>query len=237
MLALEELNKRAGLKGAKAVGADLTINTVPAPLNLFMNIPWDDSGNVSFEAPKCKKNDYVRLKAERDVVVVMSSCPQDILAINNHEPTDAHFLVEGEEEQGPAVKRTQSTPKRRPPPRKISSSHATSTVGTETNAPTSKRPPPARKAVPQRRPNAAVPAKSTTSQAQGQAQPVPQMQPKQAAQHAKPPQKKPVPPTVAPQKNASAANDAGSTTPTAPAVEKKKPRKLNAKKPEAQSTG
>lgn len=37
VLALKELNERAGLKGAEGVGAEVTINSVPAPLNLFMS--------------------------------------------------------------------------------------------------------------------------------------------------------------------------------------------------------
>lgn len=218
MLALEELNKRAGLKGAKGVGADLTINSVPAPLNLFMNIPWDEAGDIDFAKPQCKKNDFVRLKAERDVVVVMSACPQDITDVNNKEPTDAHFIVEGEEDAAPAIKRTQQT-RKRPPPRKISSSHATSTQGTETGAPASQRPP-----APQR--------KTVAQKQQPTAAPTPAAKP--ASTHA--PKKKPVPPPVAPQKRAAnPTGGAGQAKPgpapaTAPATgEKKKPRKLNAK--------
>ncbi|GAB7347665.1 hypothetical protein MBLNU459_g4529t1 [Dothideomycetes sp. NU459] len=94
VLALKELNERAGLKGNKAIGADVTIHTVPAPLNLFMNIPWTDKGNVKFDEPKAKEGDYVRLRAERDVVVIMSACPQDVLDINAKEPKDGHFVVE-----------------------------------------------------------------------------------------------------------------------------------------------
>lgn len=225
VLALKELNERAGLKGPKAVGADVSINSVPPPLNLFMNIPWDDSGEISFDAPKCKKNDYVRFKAERDVVVVMSSCPQDILPINNNEPTDAHFLVEGEEDALPAIKRAQ--PKRRPPPRKISSSHATSTVGSETGVQSynNRVPPPSqRRAAPQKRTNAPVAANAQ-----------PQTKPAQAAQPAKsvpvPAKKKPPPQPVAPQKKPVDANagDDGSTTAVPAAPVKKKPRKLNPK--------
>ncbi|KAF2238287.1 hypothetical protein EV356DRAFT_573394 [Viridothelium virens] len=97
VFALQEFNQKIGLKGSRAVGADVTVNMVPAPLNLFMNIPWDDDGNVTFEAGKCKKGDYVRLRAERDVVVVMSSCPQDILDINGKKPQAGHFIVEDSE--------------------------------------------------------------------------------------------------------------------------------------------
>ncbi|RMZ73320.1 hypothetical protein GMOD_00007820 [Pyrenophora seminiperda CCB06] len=71
---------------------------VPDPFNLFMNIPITREGEgakrgVSFEEPKTKPGDYVVLEALRDVVVVMSACPQDILTINGKPPVDAHFQV------------------------------------------------------------------------------------------------------------------------------------------------
>lgn len=72
---------------------------VPDPLNLFMNIPVTEGEGpkrrVSFEPPLTKQGDYVAFKAERDVVVVMSSCPQDVLSINGGTPMDAHFEVIG----------------------------------------------------------------------------------------------------------------------------------------------
>lgn len=213
VLALKELNERAGLKGNKGVGADVTINSVPAPLNLFMNIPWDDQGDIGFHAPKSKKGDYVRLKAERDVVVVMSACPQDILDINNKKPTDAHFIVE-EEETKQAIKRTQV--RKRPPPRKISSSHATSTVGTEAGIAPTKKPVPQKKPVPAKKP---TPAAATSQPAA-----------KKPATATQPAKKKPVPKPVQPQKTGSTATVNGDA---APAAEKKKPRKLTPKaKPE-----
>jgi uncharacterized protein YcgI (DUF1989 family) len=67
----------------------------PSPLNLFMHIPWTDAGGLSFEEPKTKPGDYVVLRAEIDVVVAMSACPQDILPINGRagQPTEAHFRI------------------------------------------------------------------------------------------------------------------------------------------------
>ncbi|QDS68162.1 hypothetical protein FKW77_010378 [Venturia effusa] len=94
VLALNEINEKSGLKGSKAIGRDVTVNSVPAPLNLFMNIPWTQEGDVSFEEPKGKRGDYVKFRAERDLVVVMSACPQDILDINGRKPMVAHFVVE-----------------------------------------------------------------------------------------------------------------------------------------------
>jgi uncharacterized protein YcgI (DUF1989 family) len=67
----------------------------PSPLNLFMNIPWTEAGRLSFEAPRNRPGDYVVLRAEMDLVVAFSACPQDILPINGAAciPTEAHFQV------------------------------------------------------------------------------------------------------------------------------------------------
>jgi uncharacterized protein len=68
---------------------------VPNPLNLFMNIPWTSAGELSFEAPRSAPGDLVRLRAEKDLVFVMSACPQDMVPINGRQqqPTDVHYRV------------------------------------------------------------------------------------------------------------------------------------------------
>jgi uncharacterized protein len=70
---------------------------VPDPFNLFMNIPVTNGEyakrTVSFEGPVTKAGDYVVLEALRDIAVVMSACPQDVLTINGNNPVDAHFQV------------------------------------------------------------------------------------------------------------------------------------------------
>lgn len=49
----------------------------PSPLNLFMNIPiHSDLVTVSFEPPTSKEGQYVCLKAEVDLIVAFSACPQ-----------------------------------------------------------------------------------------------------------------------------------------------------------------
>jgi len=227
VLALKELNERAGLKGAKGVGADVTINNVPAPLNLFMNVPWDEQGDISFKAPKTKSGDFVRLRAERDIVVVMSACPQDVTDVNNKKIQDAHFLVEGGQgDDSLQQQRRQSTqtPRRRPQPRKINSTQrAPSTVATGEMGDDDKSQvgsTPAKKPLPRK----AAPAKRTMQSQTGAAKkPVPAATPK----------KKTVPKPAGTPANAgesSAPNANGSTAAAAPAdgkpVEKKKPRKL-----------
>jgi uncharacterized protein YcgI (DUF1989 family) len=73
----------------------LTPPETPSPLNLFMNIPWTPAGDLSFEAPVSTPGSYVRLRAEMDLVIAFSACPQDILPINGAagKPTEAHFTI------------------------------------------------------------------------------------------------------------------------------------------------
>lgn len=73
----------------------------PSPLNLFMNIPVKPDRSLSFEAPVSTPGSYVALRAEMDLVVAFSACPQDILPINGvgHLPTEAHFSIEDQSER------------------------------------------------------------------------------------------------------------------------------------------
>lgn len=67
----------------------------PSPLNLFMNIPWTAAGGLSFDPPVSTPGSYVMLRAEMDLVIAFSACPQDILPINGRgrQPTEAHFSI------------------------------------------------------------------------------------------------------------------------------------------------
>lgn len=66
----------------------------PDPLNLFMNIPISHDFTFTFERPKGRPGDFVKFKAEMDLVVAMSACPMDLNDINGREPTEAHFALE-----------------------------------------------------------------------------------------------------------------------------------------------
>ncbi len=74
---------------------DLIPPETPSPLNLFMNIPWTAAGALSFEPPVSMPGSHVVLRAEMDLVIAFSACPQDILPINGRagQPTEAHFRV------------------------------------------------------------------------------------------------------------------------------------------------
>lgn len=81
-----------------AMGAlDLNAPETPSPLNLFMNIPVQPDRTLSFEAPVSTPGSYVALRAEMDLIIAFSACPQDVLPINgtHRKPTEAHFQITG----------------------------------------------------------------------------------------------------------------------------------------------
>ncbi|KAH8726982.1 hypothetical protein GQ44DRAFT_678880 [Phaeosphaeriaceae sp. PMI808] len=110
VLALKELNEGAGLKGAKSIGADITVNIAPTPLHLFMNAPLDLNSKaqsegagakgalLKVEEPKGKKRSFVRFRADRDIVVVFSACPMDVGNQNGGRCMAANFVVEDVQE-------------------------------------------------------------------------------------------------------------------------------------------
>jgi uncharacterized protein YcgI (DUF1989 family) len=67
---------------------------VPCALNLWMNIPVEREGAIRWLPTVAAPGDHVDLRAEIDCIVVLSACPQDIVAINAHRPSDVHFIVE-----------------------------------------------------------------------------------------------------------------------------------------------
>lgn len=55
---------------------------VPAPVNLFMNVPISADGSVEIVPPVSRPGDRVTIEAYEDVVIVLSACPQDIAPTN-----------------------------------------------------------------------------------------------------------------------------------------------------------
>lgn len=82
-------------EGMRAIGIEPP--ETPSPLNLFMNIPVHNDDALSFDAPVSTPGSYVLLRAEMDLIVAFSACPQDLLPINGvgRMPTEAHFQIIG----------------------------------------------------------------------------------------------------------------------------------------------
>jgi uncharacterized protein YcgI (DUF1989 family) len=73
----------------------LAIPFTPAPLNIFMNVPVLPDRSLTRLVPETKPGDFVRLRAQMDVIIALSACPQDITTINgNKTPRDVHYVVE-----------------------------------------------------------------------------------------------------------------------------------------------
>jgi hypothetical protein len=78
--------------------AELGVSAAATPpsLNLFMNIPWTADGRLSWGEPVSTPGSYALFRAEMDLVIAFSACPQDILPINGRtgRTREAHFAIE-----------------------------------------------------------------------------------------------------------------------------------------------
>jgi uncharacterized protein len=66
---------------------------VPQPINVFMHIPVGPDGAIGWEAAATAPGDSVTLRAELDIVLCVSACPQDIVRINAGNPTPIDLEV------------------------------------------------------------------------------------------------------------------------------------------------
>jgi uncharacterized protein YcgI (DUF1989 family) len=55
---------------------------VPFNMNVFMNCPIGPDGSWSIQAPKSRAGDHIDFRAETDVLVAFSNCPQTHNACN-----------------------------------------------------------------------------------------------------------------------------------------------------------
>jgi urea carboxylase-associated protein 1 len=62
-------------------------------INFFMNVPVTPDGHLSFEDGISGAGKYVELRAEMDVVVLISNCPQLNNPCNGYNPTPIRLLV------------------------------------------------------------------------------------------------------------------------------------------------
>ena len=65
----------------------------PASLNIFMNVPVHADGSVDRVPPASKPGDFVVLRADMDVLLVLSACPQDVTPINGAGRTPQDIAV------------------------------------------------------------------------------------------------------------------------------------------------
>jgi uncharacterized protein len=66
---------------------------ITANINFFMNVPVTPEGGLTFEDGISAPGRYVELRAERDVMVLISNCPQLNNPCNAYNPTPVRVLV------------------------------------------------------------------------------------------------------------------------------------------------
>ena len=62
-------------------------------INFFMNVPVTPQGGLSFEDGVSAPGKYVELRAEMDVLVLVSNCPQLNNPCNAYNPTPVRFVI------------------------------------------------------------------------------------------------------------------------------------------------
>lgn len=86
------LNCRDNL--AAAVGPwGVTKQQVQGALGAFLNLKYWPDGRTDILEPISKPGDYVELRAEMDLLVAVSACPQELNACNAWNPTSLGMLI------------------------------------------------------------------------------------------------------------------------------------------------
>jgi uncharacterized protein len=66
---------------------------IPANINFFMNVPVNGNGDIAIADGISKSGDYVDLRCEKDVIVVLSNCPQELNPCCGGTPTPIRLTL------------------------------------------------------------------------------------------------------------------------------------------------
>jgi len=81
------------IRGVQSWGPDFGKRDITCNINFFMNVPVTPEGKLSFEDGISAPGRYVELRAERDVVCLISNCPQLNNPCNAYNPTPVEAIV------------------------------------------------------------------------------------------------------------------------------------------------
>jgi hypothetical protein len=70
----------------------MTKRDLPSNINFFMNVPVTPAGGLTFEDGISAAGRYVEMRAEMDVLILISNCPQLNNPCNAYNPTPAEVL-------------------------------------------------------------------------------------------------------------------------------------------------
>jgi urea carboxylase-associated protein 1 len=81
------------IRGAQECGCHLGKRDITCNINFFMNVPVTPDGQLTFADGVSGPGRYVELKAERDVLVLISNCPQLNNPCNAYNPTPIEVVI------------------------------------------------------------------------------------------------------------------------------------------------
>ena len=81
------------IRGAQECGCHLGKRDLTCNINFFMNVPVTPGGRLTFADGVSGPGRYVELRAERDVLCLISNCPQLNNPCNGYNPTPIEVMV------------------------------------------------------------------------------------------------------------------------------------------------
>jgi urea carboxylase-associated protein 1 len=81
------------LKAVTEWGRGMSKLDITANINFFMNVPVTPEGKLTFEDGISEPGKYVELRAEMDVLALISNCPQLNNPCNAYNPTPVEVLI------------------------------------------------------------------------------------------------------------------------------------------------
>src|SRR5262245_46495824 len=85
--------RQSFVKAALAWGNGLEKRDLPANINFFMNVPVTPQGGLTFQDGVSGPGKYVELRAETNVLALISNCPQLNNPCNAYNPTPIRVLI------------------------------------------------------------------------------------------------------------------------------------------------
>jgi uncharacterized protein YcgI (DUF1989 family) len=74
-------------------GRGIALGFTPQPFNVFMRTPGNPDGSISWHLAESRSGDRFEMRAEMDLVVVLSVCPSELSGINAGELSDLELEI------------------------------------------------------------------------------------------------------------------------------------------------
>jgi uncharacterized protein len=85
--------RQSFMKGVLEWGRGLEKRDIASNINFFMNVPITPDGGLNFADGVSDAGKYVELRAEMDVLMLISNCPQLNNPCNGYNPTPVQILI------------------------------------------------------------------------------------------------------------------------------------------------